>query len=91
MSGLARLDIHPIVKPTLPIVSFFTENIHPHDLASALDEFHITVRTGFMCAESLVRSINPAGLVRISLGAWNTNDDIDQFLHALEKSLHTLI
>lgn len=60
------------------VVLFDVLGVDPLDLGVALDEErNIAVRTGFMCAEPIVRSINPNGLVRASFYVYNTLEEID--------------
>ncbi len=60
------------------VILFDVKGLDPLDLGVALDEGrNIAVRTGFMCAEPMVRSINPKGLVRASFYAYNTIEEID--------------
>ncbi|MBI4210588.1 MAG: aminotransferase class V-fold PLP-dependent enzyme [Candidatus Diapherotrites archaeon] len=59
------------------VILFDVKGIDPLDFGVALDESrNIAVRTGFMCAEPVVRSINPKGLVRASFYLYNTMDEI---------------
>ncbi len=60
------------------IILFDVKGLDPLDLGIALDEgANIAVRTGFMCAEPIVRSINPNGLCRASFYIYNTIEEID--------------
>lgn len=60
------------------VILFDVLGLDPLDLGVGLDEgANIAVRTGFMCAEPIVRSINPEGLVRASFYAYNTIEEID--------------
>ncbi|MBR3177760.1 aminotransferase class V-fold PLP-dependent enzyme [Candidatus Saccharibacteria bacterium] len=65
------------------IVSFNFENAHPHDLAELLAERKIAVRAGALCAEPLMKKLGVSGVVRASLGVYNTVDDVEKFLAAI--------
>jgi len=68
------------------ILLFDHKSIEPHDLALALDEAeNIAIRSGMHCAEPLVSSINQKGLDRASFYFYNTEEEVDVFLRALNE------
>ncbi len=74
------LDMHCPRDPEKQagVILFGVQGVDPLDLGVALDEGrNIAVRTGFMCAEPIVRSVNPKGLVRASFYVYNTTGEID--------------
>ena len=56
----------------------------PFDIASFLDEQDIAVRAGHHCAQPLMQACDINSMLRVSLAAYNTRDDIDQLLTALK-------
>ena len=69
----------------LGVLSFTVDGVHPHDLSSLLSEQGVAIRAGHHCAMPLhIRYKNPA-TARISFGVYNTKDDIDAALSALES------
>ena len=72
------------------LVSFYHERIHAHDIASFLGARNIAVRAGNHCAQPLIDLLGVPALVRVSLGIYNTADDIDQLLERLEEILNFL-
>ena len=68
-----------------PVISFNLEGIEPHDLAALLDKEGIAIRAGSHCAMPLVRRLGVEGTCRISLYLYNTKEEIDFFIEALEK------
>lgn len=60
--------------------------IHPHDLASILDGEGIAIRSGHHCAAPLMKKLNIPGAARISFHLYNTKEEIDQLIPALEKA-----
>lgn len=73
------------------IVLFDAKGIEAHDLALALDELeNIAIRSGMLCAEPIVSSINPKGLARISLYFYNTEQEIDIFIESLKRIIESL-
>lgn len=68
------------------IVLFEVKGLDSGDLAIALAEFRdIAVRSGFMCAEPVVRSINPNGLCRASFYVYNGKDDVNVLCDAVSE------
>ena len=68
------------------IVSFLADGLHPFDAAALLDAQGIETRCGFHCAQPLMRSLGLSeGTVRISLGLYNTEEDLDRLFAALDR------
>lgn len=70
--------------------SFLVDNIHFSDIGTILDQFGIAVRTGNHCTQPLMSKLNITGTIRASLCFYNTKDEIDNFIHALEKAITIL-
>lgn len=68
------------------IVPFLVDGVHPHDLAVLLDRQGVAVRSGHHCAQPLMRTMGVESTVRASLAFYNTEDEIDRFLAAVEKA-----
>ena len=62
--------------------------LHSHDIGSYLTENDICIRFGQHCAHPLHTEYNVSSTVRISLGIYNTKDDIDKFIHTLKDGLN---
>ena len=68
------------------VIAFNIKGIHPHDLATLLDKEGIAVRAGHHCAMPLHReALGTEASVRISLYIYNSEEDVDIFIKALEK------
>lgn len=67
------------------ICSFNVEGVHAHDVGSFLDQKGIAVRTGFHCAQPLMKHFGVTGTVRASFYLYNTRDEIDRFIETLER------
>ena len=65
------------------IVSFNTQNIHPHDVAGFLANENIAVRAGHHCAQPLHESLRIPATVRASFSIYNTKEDVDKTIDAL--------
>ena len=65
------------------IISFNIEGIHFNDLAMLLDKKNIAIRTGHHCAQPFMKLLKITGNARMSVGIYNTKDDIDYFVNSL--------
>ena len=65
------------------IVSFTLEDIHPHDVASFLNQDHIAVRAGMHCTQPLLHYLNLSATVRVSFSIYNTLEEIDRLHDSL--------
>lgn len=68
------------------VLSFTLEGAHAHDIAQLLDRYGVAVRAGTHCAEPLMRRLGVASSVRASFALYNTHEDVDLFLDALERT-----
>jgi cysteine desulfurase/selenocysteine lyase len=57
--------------------------VHPHDVATILDQHGVAVRAGHHCAQPLMESLGLAGTTRASLGVYNDERDIDALIEAI--------
>jgi cysteine desulfurase/selenocysteine lyase len=64
--------------------------IHPFDVGVLLDRQGVAVRTGHHCAEPLVEHLRVPGTIRASIAMYNTKEDVDIFIAALEKAISML-
>ncbi len=67
------------------VISFNIDGIHSYDLGMLLDKMAIAVRTGHLCADTVMQHFGINGCARISFGMYNTKAEIDAFLSALNK------
>lgn len=68
------------------ILSFNLDDLHPHDVGAILDGEGIAVRTGFHCAQPLMRFFGVPGTVRASFYLYNTREEIDRLADGLLKA-----
>ncbi len=68
------------------VISFNINGVHPHDVASILDSEGVCVRSGNHCAQPLMRYLGIDSTCRISLYIYNTKEDIDRLIAALDKA-----
>jgi cysteine desulfurase/selenocysteine lyase len=69
------------------IVSFTVEGMHPHDIATFLDQYGICVRAGHHCAQPLAQKLGIESSVRVSFYAYNTHEEVARVLEVLRKLL----
>jgi cysteine desulfurase/selenocysteine lyase len=67
-------------------ISFTLADIHPHDLATILDEDGVSVRAGHHCAKPLMRHLGVAATARASFSVYSHEADVDALLQGLERA-----
>ena len=67
------------------VISFNIKGVHPHDVASILDSEGVCVRSGNHCAQPLMRFLGIDSTCRASFYIYNTKDDVDKLVKALDK------
>ncbi|UNE53433.1 cysteine desulfurase [Bartonella machadoae] len=68
------------------IISFEMEGIHAHDIAMFIDRQGVAIRAGTHCAQPLLQRFGLTSICRASFAMYNTYEDIDQLVEALEKA-----
>ncbi len=68
------------------VISFNLKGVHPHDVASILDNEGVCVRSGNHCAQPLLRYIGIDSTCRASFYLYNTKEDVDRLVAAVEKA-----
>ena len=67
------------------VLSFTIKGIHPHDIATILDEDGVAIRAGHHCCQILHEKIGVSATARASLGIYNDKDDIDVLDSSIKK------
>ena len=67
------------------ILAFTVDGVHPHDIASILDEDHVYVRAGHHCAQPLLKHLGIASSARLSLCFYNTQEDVRRFIDSISR------
>ncbi len=65
------------------VISFTLGDIHPHDLGTIIDHHGIAVRTGHHCAMPVMQFFEVPATVRVSIGMYNTESEVDALVEAL--------
>lgn len=86
--GMSQIPYVHILGSTRPeehggILSFVIDGVHPHDIASILDDSQIAVRAGHHCAQPLLKHLGVLASARASLAFYNDEKDIERFLDCL--------
>ena len=95
LSVLERVKIYAAGQKKAGAVSFNVYRadgvlIHPFDVGVLLDRQGVAVRTGHHCAEPLIEHLGVPGTLRASVGLYNTKEDIDKLIAALERAIMML-
>ena len=69
------------------VLSFTLDGVHPHDIATILDEDGVAIRAGHHCCQILHEKLGLAATARASLGVYNTKDDLDQLSSSINKCI----
>ena len=67
------------------VLSFTIDGIHPHDIATILDEDGVAIRAGHHCCQILHDKLDLVASARASLGIYNTKDDLDKLNSSINK------
>ena len=88
MEGMCRIPhVHVVGHPDplrhCGIVTFTIDGVHPHDIATVLDEEHIAIRAGHHCAQPLGAHLGLPSTALASLYFYNTEDEVRRFAEKL--------
>jgi len=67
------------------VISFLIGDAHPYDVGTLLDKLGVAVRTGHHCTQPIMDRYGIPGTVRASFAVYNTRDDVDAFINALNR------
>ncbi len=89
LNELTKINSLNIIGPQTsedraPVVSFTLNGIHSHDIAEVLNRHNVAIRAGHHCTQPLMKKLGISGTARVSLGMYNTEDDIDVLVKALQ-------
>ncbi|TLY02134.1 MAG: cysteine desulfurase [Thaumarchaeota archaeon] len=68
------------------VVSFNIGDIHPHDLATIMNDHGVAIRSGHHCAQVLMERLDVAATSRASFYIYNTKEEVDTFIGALQEA-----
>ncbi|MDP9374087.1 MAG: cysteine desulfurase [Chloroflexota bacterium] len=88
LRGVEGLTVYgpPAAEERTGVISFTLGDIHPHDLATILDEDAVCVRAGHHCTQPLMDRFGLTATARASVYLYNTREEIDRLAAALERA-----
>lgn len=72
------------------LVSFIIDGIHPYDLGTIIDKMGVAVRTGHHCAEPVMTRFGIPGTVRASFAMYNTLEEVEVMVKAVDRAANML-
>ena len=87
---IPEIQIFGNSKNKTSVISFNVGKIHPFDIGTLLDKQGVAVRTGHHCTQPIMDFYQIPGTIRVSFSIYNTKDEIDVFMAALNKSIQIL-
>ena len=85
MRAMEFVEIYGNGNDKSSIISFNLKNVHAHEVASFLDVEGIAIRAGHHCCQPLMRHLSVNATSRVSFGVYNTIQEVDIFIEALNK------
>mgnify|MGYP006282921499 CR=1 FL=1 len=76
----------PSIDHKTAVISFNFEGLHPYDVGTLVDKMGIAVRTGHHCAQPIMDFFKIPGTIRASFSFYNTKEEIDVMIEALQKA-----
>ena len=73
------------------VISFLIGNLHPYDVGVLLDHQGVAVRTGHHCTQPIMDRFGIPGTVRASFALYNTREEVDALVAAVEQATNMLM
>ena len=90
MKSIDGLRLYGTGGRKCPLLSFTVDGVHHSDVATLLDKMNIAVRSGLMCSEPLIGKFGRTGMVRVSLGPYNTLEECEYLIKSLRRTVKML-
>ena len=91
LEAIPGLRIIGTAPRKVPVISFLIDTLHPYDVGFILDKQGIAVRTGHHCAQPLMERFGIPGTIRASFAFYNTTEEIDRLVNAVERARTMLL
>ena len=91
MQAIDGLRIIGTAEGKGPVIAFTLDGAHANDIGTIVDQFGVAIRTGHHCAMPVMQFFGVSATARVSFAAYNTTDEIDVFLNALETARTMLL
>ncbi|MFB0904939.1 MAG: cysteine desulfurase [Nonlabens sp.] len=82
--------IYGDVTDKAAVISFNVASLHPYDIGTIIDKLGVAVRTGHHCAQPVMDRFEIPGTVRASFAFYNTKEEIDVMVQALQRAVNML-
>lgn len=79
------IKIYGEAKNKTSVLSFLVDGTHPYDVGTLLDKMGVAVRTGHHCTQPIMNFFDIPGTIRASFAMYNTKEELDIFIHALNR------
>ena len=86
LSALEGVRVMKAGQRQLGVVSIVVDDIHPHDLATVLDQHQVAVRAGHHCAQPLMECLGVGATTRASFGVYNDESDVAALVEAVKAA-----
>ena len=86
LSELPKIKVYGTMQNKIPVAAFTHDSIHPHDMATLLDNAGVSCRAGHHCAMPLHQVLSVGATTRASLSFYNDSGDIDALVKGIEKA-----
>jgi len=90
LKAIEGVKIYGEAPQKTAVISFNVNEIHPYDIGSILDKLGIAVRTGHHCAQPIMDFYKIPGTIRASFSFYNTKEEIDMMIKALNRAIQML-
>jgi cysteine desulfurase/selenocysteine lyase len=91
LEKIEGLKIIGKAKEKASVISFVIEGIHSYDIGVLIDKMGVAVRTGHHCTQPLMDRFGISGTIRASFAFYNTKEEVDILVHAIEKAKSMLL
>ncbi|HWP81228.1 MAG TPA: cysteine desulfurase [Bacteroidota bacterium] len=85
LSEIKNLRLIGTAQNKTSVLSFVMDGVHPHDIGTIVDREGVAIRTGHHCAQPVMERFGVPATARASLALYNTREEIDALVRALEK------
>ena len=85
VNGIPGVRIIGTAREKAAVLSFYVDDVHPHDVGTILDHEGVAVRTGHHCAQPVMQRFGVPATVRASFAFYNTFDEMDVLGAAIRK------
>lgn len=90
LENIEGIKFYGEAKNKTSVISFLIEGTHPYDVGTLLDKMGVAVRTGHHCTQPIMDFYNISGTIRASFALYNTKEEIDIMISALDRIIPML-